>query len=350
MKFQNLSAFEKHVVASSISPTYIIITPDADERKKLISSAIDVLVNKFASIDVVSVSGRKDAFSSAVEALSTRPLFSSHVIVRINDASEFSKKEKDLLESFITSPSEFAFLLIGVSSNKDFSSVCNSAKNDVVVLDLSQEKPWDKQRRLQQWLVERCLKEGKKISPQTATELLDACASDIILLEQEILKISSYVGERNFISSDDVKKIGIVYSMPSGWQMADSLVWEGRCSIRDPSFDLSDLIPLLGQVRYHLNLARQIALLIESGATKEDVMQQLPQIRRNVADKYFYLATAHHVDFFSEALNCLFKIELLSKNSSLTAVFLWDLLVSQISQKKSFYAKKSATHLTSQRS
>jgi hypothetical protein len=138
--------------------------------------------------------------------------------------------------------------------------------------------------------------------------------------------------------------------MLTGWQMADSLLWDGRCSIKNPAFDLSDLIPLLGQIRYHLNLARQVALLIESGASKEDVLQQLPQIRKNVVDKYFYLASAHYVDFFTDSLNCLFKIELLSKNSSLTAVFLWDLLVSQIHQKKIFYAKKSSTHLTTQRS
>jgi hypothetical protein len=65
--------------------------------------------------------------------------------------------------------------------------------------------------------------------------------------------------------------------------------------------------------------------------------------------EYFYLASAHHADFFTDALNCLFKIELLSKNSSLTAVFLWDMLVSQIHQKKIFYAKKGSTHLTAQR-
>jgi DNA polymerase-3 subunit delta len=285
VKFQNVSSFEKHLMASAVSSSYIIVTSDGEERKKLLCSAVDILLKKVPSAEVVAVSGRKDAFSVAIQTLSTRPLFSPHVIVKINDVSDFSKKEKEALASYMLKPSNFAYLVVGTGGAKDFSEVGSSAKNDVVILDLTQEKPWDKQRRLQQFLMERCLKEGKKISPQTATELLDACASDIVLLEQEILKIVAYVGERNFISSEDVRKVGSYYSMPTGWQMADALLWDGRCSIKSQAFDLSDLIPLLGQIRYHLNLARQVALLMECGASKDDVVQQLPQIRKNVVDR-----------------------------------------------------------------
>jgi|GEM_PF-644764 len=349
MKFQNLTAFEKHLPASSVSPTYIVACPDADERSKIVDSIVEWLCKKHPASEVLSSSGAEGPFSVVIENLSTRPLFSSHVIVKLSEASDLKKKEREILEGFILKPSEFAFLILATSSLKEFSDVCSKAKNDVVVLDLSQEKPWDRQKRLQQWLIERCLKEGKKISQQVAVELLDGCGPDIMLVEQELLKLIAYVGERPFISSEDLKKIGVNYVLPSGWQMAESLVWEGRSPIKDPAFDLSDLLPLLGQVRYHLNLARQFAFHLSQGSSREEIAKLFPQVRQNSFDKYIQLSTSHHLPFFDDALKILFKIELLSKNSSLSAGFIWEYLVAQIAQSKTTHAKKAPSRPAPQR-
>lgn len=341
MKFQNVQAFEKHLLASSVSAGYIIACSDPDERGKILSYVVHWLVKKYPSSEVVSFSGSEGPFSSVVETLSTRPLFSAHIIIKLDAASEFNKKEKEVLGGFIAKPSEFAFLVMGTSSLKDFASVLSSAKNELVVLDLTQEKPWDRQRRLQQWLMERCLKEGKKISQGVATELLDACGPDILLLEQELLKLIVFVGERPSISSDDIKKVGVNYVLPSGWQMAEALVWEGKSPIKDPSFSLSDLLPLLGQVRYHLTTARQFSYYVSQGLSREEISQHFPQVRQNSFEKYLQLSTSHQPAFFDEALKILFKIELLAKNSSLSAGFLWEYLVAQILQAKVTYAKKA---------
>ena len=131
--------------------------------------------------------------------------------------------------------------------------------------------------------------------------------------------------------------------------MAESLVWEGKAPIKDPSFSLSDLLPLLGQVRYHLQLLRQFSVYLTQGQSREDIAAHFPQVRQNSFDKCMQLACTHNAAYFDEALKCLFKIDLLSKNSSLSADFLWDYLVSQIAQKKAYYAKKSPSHFTSQR-
>ncbi|MCX6990922.1 MAG: hypothetical protein NTX49_07680 [Chlamydiae bacterium] len=349
MKFQNLASFEKHLHASSVVSTYIVACSDSDERSKILASIAEWLCKKYPESEVLGSLSSSEKFQSIIENLSTQPLFSSHIIVGINDGSDFSKKERAELEGFITKPSKFAFLVMGASSLKDFSAVCNTAKNDIVVLDLSQEKTWDRQRRLQQWLIDRCIKEGKKISQGVASEILDACGPDIMLLEQELLKIIAYIGASPSISSEDVKNIGVNYVLPTGWNMAESLVWEAKAPIKDPSFSLSDLLPLLGQVRYHLQLLRQFAVYLSQGQSREEISAHFPQVRQNSFDKCMQLACSHNAAYFDEALKCLFKIDLLSKNSSLSADFLWDYLVSQIAQKKAYYAKKSPSHFTSQR-
>jgi len=343
MKFQNLASFEKHLHSSSVCSTYLIGCSDVDERHKLICGVVQWLAAKYPGAQVYTPKGAKDPFSHVVENLSTRPLFASHVVVRLDDFHDLSKKEKEIVEGFILKPSAFAFLVVGSSSLKEMASVCAQAKNDMVVLDLTQEKPWDRQKRLQQWLVERCSREGKKISLQLATEIIEACGSDMMLAEQELLKVITYVGARISLQPEDCKAVGIRYTMPTGWQLADALLWDKKAPLKDPSFSLSDLLPLLGQVRYHIHLGRQFAVCVALGHTKEEIGRHFSSVRPQAQDRYLQLAHTYPPPFFEEVAKCLFKIELLSKNSNLSAPFLWDYLVAQIAKKKVQYAKKNST-------
>ena len=316
----------------------MVVCDSREERIKMISGITDVLVKTHPDAIPVHFSQDKEHFSSVIEHLSTKPFFNTHIIVQVDEAGQYIKKQREILEGFIIKPSEFAFLILGLSSLKDYSTVCNLAKNQLVVLDLSQEKPWDRQRRLQGWLIEKALEEGKKMSASVAEEMLTACGLDILLLEQELSKVICYVGDRSQLVSEDLVQLGIQHKLPTGWQMAESLLWEGRAVIKDPSFSLSDFLPLLGQVRYHLHLARQLSALLLEGADRERIATQLPQLRQNMFDKYRKLVSDYPIDFFNQAMKCLFKIELLSKNSTLSAPFLWDYLAAQIAQQKIDYA------------
>lgn len=349
MKFQNLQAFEKHLQVSSLSTCYIIASSDADERAKCISYVTDILEKKLTGSELVSIKTQQDSFSKLIEALVTVPLFSSSVIVKVDDGSSWAKKEREQLASVITKPSGFSYLVLGVSSLKDFTSIYSAAKNDVVVLDMTQEKPWERQRRLQQWLIDRALQEGKKIAQPIAAHLLEACGTDCMMLEQELLKLITFVGQRPQITQEDMKAVGVNYLFPSGWQMAEALVFEGRAPIKDPSFDISDLLPLLGQVRYHINNARMCSMHLKEGKAKEAIAELMPQLKGASLDKYLHLAFKLRYEFFDEVMKILFKIELLSKNSSLSAPFLWDYLVAQIFQKRLYYAKTTTSTSSSQR-
>ena len=349
MRFQNLQAFDKHIQTSSITSTYIIVCPDLEERLQIMSSVTSILLKRNPSAEAICFSQEKESFAEVIEHLSTRPFFTSHTILQFNETSQQTKKQREILQGFIVKPSPFAFLILGLSSLKEYSSVCTAAKNELVVLDLSQEKPWDRRKRLQAWLIDQALKEGKVLPVSVAQDLLESCGSDILLLQVELLKLISYIGDARQITSDDLKTVGIQYQMPTGWQLADALIWDDRCPIEDVSFSLSELIPLLGQVRYHVQMARQLSALFEQGATQEQITAHLPQLRPAMLEKYQRLVLAYKSDFFDQVIKSLFKIDLLSKNSSLTPSFLWDYLAAQIAQQKIDYANTCQTHSSSER-
>lgn len=54
------------------------------------------------------------------------------------------------------------------------------------------------------WVVERVQQEGKRIAPEASGQLVGAVGTEMLLLEQEILKLVCYVGERKTIAAQDV--------------------------------------------------------------------------------------------------------------------------------------------------
>lgn len=333
MKFSAVLAFEKHLHASlstECARSYLISCPSADERKNLIAGLEVELKKKQQDVEVFSYEARGDGFSQAILQLSTKPFFCSHVIVVLSEAQEVTKKQKPILEKYLLSPSSFATLILSSSTFKDLSDVYQKTKSELVVLDLSEEKPWDKQRRLQEWLIGKVLKEKKKISAAAVTQLFDSCGMDVALLEQELFKVITYIGRKELIELTDVLTIGSVYVLPTGWQLAEKLVWEEKKESKGEVNDIATLLPLIGQVRYHLQIGRQMAAYHELGKSREEIAKLLPQVRSSIFDKYMKVATKRPLQQFEEGLRHLFDIELLSKNSSLAPSLLWDLLASKL--------------------
>jgi DNA polymerase-3 subunit delta len=57
---------------------------------------------------------------------------------------------------------------------------------------------------LTDWIATRVRAEGKRIEPEAARQLVEAAGTEMLRLEQEILKLACYVGDRETIDGDDV--------------------------------------------------------------------------------------------------------------------------------------------------
>lgn len=57
---------------------------------------------------------------------------------------------------------------------------------------------------LTKWVVARVKKEGKRIAPDAAAQLIETIGTELLLLENELQKLVCYVGERDTITGQDV--------------------------------------------------------------------------------------------------------------------------------------------------
>ncbi len=268
--------------------------------------------------------------SEVVNQLNSRSLFGSARIVVCDGLEKLKKSGWEPLLAYAESPSTFSHLILGSSSAKNTTDLYQKGKKELVVLDLSEEKPWDRKTRFQRYIIEYTLKEGKTLSLDAALHLLDHIGLDLPSLEQELTKLICYVGERKAIALSDVEQICATEKTVSTWQLSEMIVWEAKAVSPPLAIDLSWLLPFLGQLRYQLQIGLQLAVMIDTHMLLGDMAKQLPQLRGALFDKRMAVAKQRGQEYFRSGLQSLFEIEVLAKNSGGTAVLLFDLLTAKL--------------------
>ncbi len=335
MKFQGWPAFAKHLSESTpdhLSPIYLVIAACSFERKKICDKIISALHKKDPQIIAQHCDAATDSLEGVVQQLNSRSLFGSSPVVVCDGLEKLKKSGWEPLLAYAGRPSPFAYLILGSASAKNTADLYQKGKKELVILDLSDEKAWDRKARLQRYLIEFAHREGKTLSPEAAQHLLEHVGLDLPNLEQELIKLLCYVGERNAIGIDDVLQICAVQKSFSTWQLSEMIVWENSAVAAPPAIDLPWLLPFLGQLRYQLQIGMQLATLLENHVEPSEISRQLPQLRGAIFDKRMSAARQRRASYFRQGLQRLFEIELMAKNNGATPGLLFDLFTTQLKQ------------------
>lgn len=165
MKFQQLSAFEKHLEKAApdhLSRVYLVAAPCSFERKRIsetISAAIRHKEKKTCVLSFDAASG----WAAAIEELRTICSLSGpgFRIVVLNEADKLKKSALDVLSAYVSKPSSHVYLILSAASAKPFAELYERGKKELVVCDLSAEKPWERKERLKAQLVKMAALEKK---------------------------------------------------------------------------------------------------------------------------------------------------------------------------------------------
>ncbi len=306
MKYQNLKSFQKHL--SSAAPNllcrlYLIAIQDDFERTKaldMILSHLPVQPTRFSGVDC--------DLRDFLDAMQSESLFGESVLV-LDEAEKLSKKQIETLASHLTG--FVGYLLFGARSKTG--SLATAVEKEGVILDLLEEKPWDKEKRLSEQLIERASSRGKRLSPDAAPFLIERLGVDPALLESEIDKLICYVGDRPTISREDILAISPASRTSTFWQTAEEVVWEGG---EFPSLDASAFHALVPALRNQLHLGLTLATLIQEGRPSHEWNVYLPKLWPKTLEKRSSQAARLGSAYFQKGLDRLFELELLSRSNS----------------------------------
>ncbi len=347
LKFQQFLALQKHIQSSAsvkqVPKSYLIIHPQREERRKLLEQLALELTAIYKNGVTLFLGVEEAPWGQVYDALMTPSLFGEEQIVVWDGLNSKNVSEQVLAEKsrdYILKPSPQAFFLMGAEgASKGFIDLYQNTKKELILLDFSEEKPWDKQKRVQQEMLLLVKKEGKSISPDAFSRLQFLAGSEPLILESELIKLITYVGDRKEISEKDVDAIASSSATATGWQLSEALVWGDTLSMPSASIDLSFLLALLGQVRFYIQQGRQVGFCLQQKMTQEEVSKEIPQLKPAQFQKISSSLRLRKMAYFDAALSSLYEVELLCKNSNFSPVFLFDLLQTKLTHLKQLHTR-----------
>lgn len=160
-------------------------------------------------------------FSSVMDELRTLSMFGDKRIVIIEDADDFIKEHRAALEKYVEKPAKKAVLVLDA---KTWPSTTRLAKR-VAEVGLPIDCSAMKEAECIKWLGEYAQSAyGKQITRDAAQTLIELRGIELGHLDQELAKLSAYIGDNARIDVTAVTKLVGGWKAETTWTMLDAVV------------------------------------------------------------------------------------------------------------------------------
>lgn len=318
MKFQNSSAFEKHLREAfphNLSQCFALIIPKADERESAACHLITVLQKADPKLKVYKTLD----FDKTLVEIQENSLFGDLPIVLLDGIESLAKKQwQELIPAVKSLPPGVRLILTGANA-KSCPTLSSQAKDSLVMLDLTAEKPWDREKRIAEQLMKKVSENGKTMERACLEYLMQAIGPELGLLEQALEKLICYTGNVGHIDLKAAHKLVRPSKEQSLWQLAEKLIWDKVLPRRVES---NDFPMLIGALRYQLELGLCMTL------TPEQLKERFPTLRDRSLSKYQNYR--YPTQYFQKALQALYTSERAFKNGASDGGICFDLFAGKL--------------------
>lgn len=222
------TAFLKDPAAQSVGPIAVLFGTERflkqhalETLRKLVLGADD------DDVSVARFSGENIDLRSVVDALLTVSMWSPRQIVLVEDADEFVSNFREGLEKYLERPAKKSVLILDVRSWPASTRLAKKAAQIGLPLDCNALKPAE----LTAWLIDWCKRRyERKLGRDAAQRMIELAGTSFGLLDQELAKLTSYVGEDGAIDSAIVEKLVGGWKAETTWKMLDA-VRDGRLDL-----------------------------------------------------------------------------------------------------------------------
>ena len=162
-------------------------------------------------------SGDKANYSTVSTELVSAAFFTPRRLVVVEDAEPFVTRERGKLEKYVASPSTTGVLVLDVQSWPGNTKLAKLVP-EAATVGCKSPAP----ARLPEWCVQWCAASyGKQLIVAAARLLVDLVGAEMGLLDQELAKLASYVGEAKRIDAADVDALVGASRAENTWKIFD---------------------------------------------------------------------------------------------------------------------------------
>lgn len=342
MKYTNRRAFDKHLEGANpahFAENYLIISKEPAERKEAVDLLTGYLLHGQMNSDLCLKSFDSERISaddlhSELHGLS---LLSDKRVVVIHQAEKLPKSISSILEEYFSHPNHSVCLIISASSIHSNTNFYKKAEKAGVILDLAEEKPWEKEKSMKEWILQRAAKMEKKVDAQCAAFLLKQIGCDQSVVYNEFEKLCCYVGERVEITPRDIAAVCTKINLENGWQLGEAIFRrDAKMALRTVHALMEEgtaFLTLLRQLRSQFQTEFQVCSILAGGGTQQDVSQQFPYMRGMILDRHIQNAQSYGMQRFKTGLLQIDEAEMKFKSNALSPEILMEVLIAKLAKK-----------------
>lgn len=324
MKYGTLRALEKHLEEAApdhFAALYAVLGKESFQRKMAFDRLLNVLLGEQKSkLAVTALEGEGLDVRSLADALYSSSLFSQKSYVAIHDSDKIPKPSMEWLEGYFAKPTPRTTLVLTASGLHHGTNFYKKIEKYGVVLDIAEEKPWEKERSCIDWAQHFLSRAGKTIDPQTAQTFVKQVGTDGMTLVQEMEKLICYVGERNKIVQKDLSDICTGINSETIWQLGEAVFKLDAPSALRISHALLDdgtpLLTLLRQLRSQFQTDLQVCAILAKGGSPSDITALFGYMKGTILDRHCQAARTYGLKRFTDGLLRIDAAELSAKNSA----------------------------------
>ena len=234
--------------------------------------------------------GKDAEFKTVSDELFTVSMWGDCRVVVIDDADAFITDNRAALERYVQKPAKKSVLVFDAKSWRGNTKLAKALKTTSLTITCDELEG----SALNQWIRSTAeTQHSKQITREGATTLAELTGNNLGMLDQELSKLSTYVGERAKIDTEDVRKLVGGWKAETTWNMINAV------RDNDMSVALSCLEKLLhageapqrilGGINYSF---RKLALATETarqGSTLTAALKQAGVFFRDIDQSARYL-------------------------------------------------------------
>lgn len=247
------------------------------------------------------------------------------------------KLKKKELEHFLTLISSFSGTCYFVSTTSaPIQTLYTELKNDLLWLDLAQEKPWQKKDRLIFLLQQEAKNQGYFIDKGASSYIIDQEQMKLDRAKARLNSLILYAHEDKKITINTVEKLVPQTHKEIDFAWIDQLIFKQELLAKPSCTDATELLLFLGQMRFVLQGALKIKSLQKKGMNLEEMKQFFP--KTTIQGLSFQIKKSEEVSFeyLEKALMLVYQAEIELKADFSQPVNLFIELVCKITELKKF--------------
>lgn len=217
--------------------------------------------------------GDSTEWATVHDELQTLPFLSPRRMVVIQDADDFVSENRASLEGYVKKPSGVGVLVLDVRTWMKTTRLAKALDERVTI----RCEPIKDSGRLGQWCTRWAKERHGKVLPGPAAQLLvELIGPEMGVLDQELAKLATYVGDQPQVEAKDVDALVGHSRVKTAWEMLDAAAEGNRLLAFNTLHRLLDQgeepLAILGAMSWQLRRLAQVARLSRQGLPLSQAM------------------------------------------------------------------------------